>query len=104
MAEPLSYYLREWQKGASLASLFQGLLDEIKKLEEYRDWVCLNAPEVDERHSRGLGQPVQGKSEYRGCHADRDGDCTWEDCPQNRDGEPMKSGRHCPLDVIDPEY
>jgi hypothetical protein len=33
------------------------------------------------------------------CHADRDGDCNWDGCPQNRDGEPVVSGRHCPLDV-----
>jgi CYTH domain-containing protein len=32
------------------------------------------------------------------CHSDCDGDCTWKDCPQLRDGEPAKSGRHCPLD------
>jgi hypothetical protein len=32
------------------------------------------------------------------CHADTDGDCTWEGCPQLRDGEPEKTGRHCPLD------
>jgi len=30
------------------------------------------------------------------CHADRDGDCTWEHCPQLRDGEPARSGRSCP--------
>lgn len=34
---------------------------------------------------------------YR-CHAGRDGDCVWPACPQLRDGEPSKSGRHCPLD------
>jgi len=33
------------------------------------------------------------------CHADRDGDCSWRECPQLRDGEPKKTGRHCPLDV-----
>lgn len=32
------------------------------------------------------------------CEASRDGDCFWHDCPQNRDGESGKSGRHCPLD------
>jgi hypothetical protein len=32
------------------------------------------------------------------CHADSDGDCEWEGCPQKRDGEPKKSGRHCPYD------
>lgn len=33
------------------------------------------------------------------CHADDDGDCTWTECPQLRDGEPAKSRRHCPLDL-----
>lgn len=33
------------------------------------------------------------------CHAGRDGDCGWKDCPQIRDGEPHKTGRHCPLDT-----
>lgn len=32
------------------------------------------------------------------CHSARDGDCDWEHCPQNRDGEPERSGRHCRLD------
>lgn len=35
------------------------------------------------------------------CHSDRDGDCSWCNCPQNRDGEPHKTGRHCPLDKGD---
>lgn len=35
------------------------------------------------------------------CHGARDGECSWELCPQNRDGEPAKTGRHCPLDVPD---
>lgn len=45
-------------------------------------------------------------SDYRNpsmCHSDMDGDCSWKRCPQNRDGEPHKSGRHCPLDLISPE-
>lgn len=32
------------------------------------------------------------------CQSNNDGDCDWNDCPQLRDGEPMKTGRHCPLD------
>ena len=32
------------------------------------------------------------------CHAAQDGECFWPKCPQERDGEPNKSGRHCPLD------
>lgn len=34
------------------------------------------------------------------CHADDDGYCTWTGCPQLQDGEPGKSGRHCPLDTV----
>jgi hypothetical protein len=37
------------------------------------------------------------------CASDRDGDCTHPSCPQNRDSEPHRSGRSCPL-WIDPEY
>lgn len=36
-----------------------------------------------------------------GCHAQRDGDCIWPACPQTRDGEPTKTGRHCPLDTAE---
>lgn len=36
------------------------------------------------------------------CHASRDGEVcnfrSWQSCPQERDNESMKSGRHCPLD------
>jgi protein gp37 len=36
---------------------------------------------------------------YRlGCHAGKDGECNWQHCPQLRDSEPARSGRHCPLD------
>lgn len=34
------------------------------------------------------------------CHGGRDGDCFDTRCPQLRDGEPEKTGRHCPLDDI----
>lgn len=46
--------------------------------------------EAERRRYYGLGTD---------CHADRDGDCDWSECPQTRDGEPAKTGRHCPLDV-----
>jgi hypothetical protein len=35
------------------------------------------------------------------CHADGDDYCDWKSCPQLRDGEPAKSGRHCPIDAKD---
>ena len=37
------------------------------------------------------------------CHAQRDGECSWHLCPQLRDGESAKTGRHCPLDRQDEE-
>lgn len=43
---------------------------------------------------------MQGRYMTR-CHADCDGECDWSECPQIRDGEPHKSGRHCPLDAED---
>lgn len=32
------------------------------------------------------------------CRAHKDGECGWDGCPQLREGEPARSGRHCPLD------
>lgn len=37
------------------------------------------------------------------CAAARDGDCSNQQCPQARDGEPHKSQRHCPLDTYSDE-
>ena len=52
---------------------------------------------VREEHVELVPAPIEC------CHANRDGDCFWEGCPQIRDGEPDKSGRHCPLDLIEDE-
>lgn len=41
---------------------------------------------------------IEPVSDHPVCQAARDGDCIWTHCPQMRDGEPAKSGRHCPLD------
>ncbi|WP_242540132.1 hypothetical protein [Trinickia mobilis] len=38
-------------------------------------------------------------ADFARCAAHPDGDCTHAKCPQLRDGEPEKSGRHCPLDT-----
>jgi hypothetical protein len=45
------------------------------------------------------GEPRRDYIEVRtsACHAGSDGDCVWEQCPQLRDGEPIATGRHCPL-------
>ena len=38
----------------------------------------------------GLPKHLQGKY----CHSQRDGDCIWQHCPQNK-----KYLSHCPLDI-----
>lgn len=54
----------------------------------------LNAPE---------GKPIPKSAQMSlelpltRCAASRDGECTHKQCPQLRDNEPHKSGRHCPL-------
>jgi len=49
--------------------------------------------------------PVEEKKEHcRAAGRNSDGDCYWENCPQLRDGEPEKSGRHCPLDDDDGDW
>lgn len=43
---------------------------------------------------------TSGKPYNRGagtCRSGQDGECNWSECPQARDGEPAKTGRHCPL-------
>lgn len=43
-----------------------------------------------------------GGEAHRHCQASRgDGECFWRECPQLRDNEPARSGRHCPLDTTD---
>lgn len=34
------------------------------------------------------------------CQSGKDGECYWDGCPQLRDKEPHKTGRHCPLDTL----
>lgn len=40
---------------------------------------------------------------FTSCAAARDGECIHRLCPQVQDGEPQKSGRHCPLDLGEDE-
>jgi len=51
-------------------------------------------PVTDPAHQYYYGEGSQ-------CHGHEDGECSWKDCPQLRDNEPHKSGRHCPLDNPD---
>lgn len=57
------------------------------------------------RNVRNAGTPIRTWNRRRytysidqpGCHAGKDGDCIWPECPQEKDGEPATSGRSCPL-------
>jgi hypothetical protein len=40
---------------------------------------------------------MKEQTSKRFCHADSDGDCEWEHCPQRRDNEPKQTGRSCSL-------
>lgn len=51
--------------------------------------------EHNARQTEGRRLPVANEP----CHSAKDGECEWAHCPQIRDGEPDKSGRHCPLDL-----
>jgi hypothetical protein len=44
-------------------------------------------------------EPATWEAPFTGhCGASKDGECVKSWCPQIRDGEPVRSGRHCPLD------
>lgn len=44
---------------------------------------------------------VGDSAELTRCKAGRDGECFHKLCPQIKDGEPERSGRHCPIDIDD---
>jgi len=46
-----------------------------------------------------IDKPVLVVPALTNCKGHRDGDCFDKRCPQLIDGEPEKSGRHCPLDI-----
>lgn len=56
------------------------------------------------QHSASQGHCGDDGGFRQGCHGGRDGECIWAQCPQLRDGEPMESGRDCPLWSHDDEY
>ncbi len=68
----------------------RGRLSHQEKINESREIVAARLQRLE--------RPLNGR-----CAAARDGDCSHSQCPQLRDGEPVKSGRHCPLDVQEDE-
>jgi len=69
-----------------LRAVVLALIERAKQAEEIV--TASRLKERDLRHSLSV----------RSCHAQQDGDCSWDRCPQRRDGEPTATGRHCPLD------
>ena len=52
--------------------------------------------------NEGRAQTIANNEKYEDrerCHAASDGECDAPTCPQLRDGEPAKTGRHCPIDT-----
>ena len=52
----------------------------------------------DRRSNRVASDDGLG-DEIATCQSGSDGDCFHKSCPQLRDGEPVKTDRHCPLDI-----
>ncbi len=55
--------------------------------------------------TEGSPGPRYSLSQHRmtRCQSDDDGYCDFSECPQLRDDEPKRSGRHCPLDQSEEE-
>ena len=86
--------------------------EPLRPAEQERDSVCVyTGNECYCRDANGFcanmcPQLAKPERELTGCAAGKDGECTDPMCPQNRDGEPMATGRSCPLPGWgdDPEY
>lgn len=101
----------KWESHSTRGEVI-GLLDALQAAREENDDLreivrrFVNADWTAVRELIGLRDVARAalpQAEGRGeCHGHRDGDCIWEHCPQLRDGEPMKTGRHCPIDKDDP--
>lgn len=84
------------RREAKLAEDVNAVRADLSGVEAQKAVMAPTTPETSET-------PATPQETGGNCHADRDGDCSHKDCPQNRDGEPQKTGRHCPLDKSPPE-
>lgn len=69
------------------------LVDEVRRLR-----AALEASERGPK-SEQIAPPPAKVLPLVHCAADKDGECRHKDCPQIRDDEPKRSGRHCPIDT-----
>lgn len=91
------WMLRVGKGHAEYASSFGAVIDKAvakHKAEEAAEEARAKLPKLDHRVD-----PATGKLKH--CVSGRDGECNHHLCPQLADGEPVKSGRHCPLDNRD---
>ena len=94
LSEPFTFWpwASEWWKPTTprrdLVKAGALILAEIERLDR------LAAIESREKTSK----LVQIEPPLTRCAASRDGECFHAQCPQTKDGEPVKSGRHCPID------
>jgi hypothetical protein len=65
--------------------------------------LCLTCATKKPAGEKELTLYLQRRADEGHCMANRDGDCDWSGCPQIRDGEPRKTGRHCPRDAGEKE-
>lgn len=61
----------------------------------------MRARECGRKDCKAYGYCQNSRTCKVACHAGRDGECTWDGCPQRRDKEPEATGRHCPMDHHD---
>ena len=107
--------IRCWDRAWTCAWFaMRGLTVEQFFLEADEDYIISNlmgglhgmrkdAKKNDERYLSRLVDAIQAVLRRQGapltrCAAGRDGECRNKACPQLRDNEPAKNGRHCPLD------
>lgn len=79
------------------AGLLPSMLDRIALAAD----LDIRGPEEKQRMMEAVRR-MEEESAGR-CHADSDGHCTWEGCPQRRDNEPKATGRSCPMPGAFPE-
>ncbi len=72
--------------------------DRMSVLQEWADSIQEAATKAIADSAEKFGLPLDCFAKLDACHAGKDGECIMIQCPQTLDGEPEKSGRHCPLD------
>jgi hypothetical protein len=108
-ASDASYSQETWDVEEVGDALFSVLREAGEVRLENDRWVWARESALRERGQEGIElarELMNEKHEDETCYANRDGECYWSGCPQLRDNEPVRTGRHCPLDkpLPDPDW